>query len=127
MKRILLFSICLLTSFSMQAANSVIAKQPTSSDKTTETLAAIIGIHCIDAYTDPLTKNCPRSTRWGYSACKTFVCMNLAYGLSNEITTTCGVNDDPLIKSFLMVGINFGSLQLIRSTQARFGIKRKND
>lgn len=127
MKRILLFNIFLLTSFFIQAVDPLVTEQPTSSDKATETLIVIAGMHCVDAYTDPLTENCPRSTCWSYNACKTFACMNLAYGLSKEITTLCGVNNDPLIENTLMVGINFGSLQFIRNTQEKFGIKKKKN
>lgn len=122
------YSFLLLTFFIFtfsHTANSLIAHQPTPSDKTKETITAMIGMHCIDAYTDPLPQYCPRITRWCYHGCKTFICLNMAYDLSNEITTTCGVGDDSLIRNALIAGIDVGLLQFIQGAQARFGIKRK--
>jgi hypothetical protein len=130
MKHTLLLSLCLLTSFSMQAANDLglINEQPTPSDKTAHTLLALVGMHCVDAYTNSTFKHCSRSDRCRFNCCKACVCVGMAHSLSTEITTLCGVENEPLIRHSFMVGIDFALLQLIQGAQQIFsGTKSKND
>ena len=112
----------------MQAADRFINQQPTSSDKTTETFLALACLHCADGACDPTLKHCPRWDRLRYSGVKACICIGAAHSLSTEITTLCGVENEPLIRNSLVVGIDFALLQLIQGAQQIFsGTKSKND
>lgn len=105
-------------------AQQPIEEQP---HKTTETLTALVGLHCLDAITDKSQEHCPVGTRVFYNCCKTSLCIGTAYSLSGETMDIFRINrtEQPFIRNCLTLGIDFGLLHLIQRTQARFEIKRK--